>query len=37
MLIQEIIFQLDLDVNANEADTSTYTLNGEWALLGMCI
>ena len=26
---------MDLQIQAEEADTSTYVLNGEWALLGM--
>jgi hypothetical protein len=26
---------LDLKLNGEEGDTSTYVLNGEWALLGM--
>ena len=28
---------MDLQIQAEEADTSTYVLNGEWALLGMCL
>ena len=28
-------FQLDLKLNGEEGDMSTFVLNGEWALLGM--
>lgn len=28
------LLQLDLKINADEADISSYVLNGEWSLLG---
>jgi len=28
-------YKMDLQIQAEEADTSTYVLNGEWALLGV--
>ena len=35
--ISSPFFQLDLQASAETGDTSTFVLNGEWALLGMTI